>query len=347
MPQNRSPHVAVIMPAYNAEEYIEASVRSILAQTHRELRLIVVDDGSTDGTWALLERLRAEDARLLPIRTANGGPAAARNRGLEAVPPDTEYLMFSDADDLLAPDAVAYALEGGRSADLVILGFSIENADGSEARYFEPEAHYTPETLGAALGRLYKANLLNQVWGKLVRAETVLAATLRFPDYRWGEDRLFLYDCLERAAQVAVLPACKYRYVMHPGESLITRWYEKKFEVCLEADRRMEALCARFGVPDGRDFRYMFMKGVFSCLTALYAPNCTLTRAEKRAWIRRIVSDGRVRERSRDVFGGPAVRLLCAVLRTGNVTLNALCFRLVARIGACAPRLFTALKHRK
>ena len=345
--RNTPPRAAVIMPAYNAAATVERTVRSILAQSMGDLLLIAVDDGSQDETGAILARLREEDGRVLPITVPNGGPARARNRGLEAVPPGTEYLMFSDADDLLAPDALEYAIEQGGGADLVFLGFSIRNPDGSEARYFEPEQRLTPDTLGPALGRLYKANLLNQVWGKLFRASLVLDNALRFEDWRWGEDRLFVYDCLERAARVTVLPDCKYRYVMHEGESLITRYYDRKLEVCIRADERMEALCRRYGVRDERDFRYMFMKGVFSCLTTLFSPTCTLSRAEKRAEIRRAVNDAHVLSRSRDVFGGAAVKLLCAVLRSRNVTLNYVCFWLVAKAGAVAPRLFTKLKHQK
>ena len=345
--EQRAPRAAVIMPAFNAEKTIERTVRSILAQTMKDLALIVVNDGSSDGTGAILERLQKEDPRVCPITVPNGGPARARNIALDAVPQGTEYLAFSDADDLLAPDALQYAIENAGDADLVLMGFSILNPDGSEAKYFEPAARYTPETIGPSLGRLYKANLLNQVWGKLFKASLVLDNKLRFPNYRWGEDRLFIYDCLERAKTVAVLPECKYQYIMYPGESLITRYYDKKLDICVESDRRMEALCECFGVSDQRDQRYMFMKSVFSCLTTLFSPHCTLTTAQKRAEIRRTVTNERVLSRSRDVFGGAAVKTLCAVIRTKNVTLNYVTFWFVARAGTIAPRLFTKLKHRK
>lgn len=342
-----APRAAIIIPAYNAADYIEASVRSILRQSVPDFKLIVVNDGSKDSTGEILARLAAEDGRLTALTVENGGPARARNLALGQVPEGTEYLMFCDADDELAPDALEYALSRGGGADLVLMGFSILGPDGSRSDYCEPEQLLTPETLGPALGRLYKANLLNQVWGKLYRASLVLENGLRFQDYRWGEDRLFIYDCLEKAASVAVLPACKYTYVMHRGESLITRYYDKKLEVCLRCDERMQALCRRFGVTQEGDFRYMFVKSVFSCLTTLYAPNCTLTARQKREEIARTVQNEQVRARSRDVFGGPAVQILCRVLRTGNVPLNALCFRFVAFAGKAAPRLFTRLKHRK
>lgn len=345
--ERKAPRAAIIMPAYNAAGTIEKTIRSVLNQSMGDLLLIAVDDGSTDETAAVLERLHDEDARLLPIRVPNGGPARARNVALEAVPDGTEYIMFSDADDLLLPDALEYAIENGGDADLVLMGFSIIQPDGSENRYCEPQALYTPDTLGAALGRLYKANLLNQVWGKLFKAELIREGNLRFADFRWGEDRLFLYDCLERAGSVAVLPEVRYQYIMHPGESLITRYYNKKPDVCVLADERMQELCEHFGAEDRRDFRYMFMKGIFSCMTTLFSPKCTLTKEEKRAEIRRILENERVRAQSRDVFGGPAVQVLCAAIRTGSVPLNYAAFSFVAKAGEAAPRLFTKIKHQK
>ena len=337
-----------IMPAYNAEPWIEGSVRSVLDQTERDLRLVVVDDGSTDGTAAILARLAAEDARLTPLRVANGGPAMARNHALAQLDADTEYVMFLDADDYLLPDALAYALQGAaRGAELTVFGFSIRGLDGTLADYCEPEALLDSETLGAALGRLYKANLLNQVWGKLFSARLLREHALRFPDYRWGEDRLFIFSVLAHCERLCVLPECKYQYVMHPGESLISRYYEKKFQVCLELDAGAQALCRRFGVEDDAPFRYMFLKSVFSCLTTLYTPNCPLDAAGRRAAVKEILASEQLRERSRGAEGGASVQILAALLRSGSPGLTLVAFRAVAGIGKAAPELFRRIKHQK
>ena len=345
--ENKAPRLAVIMPAYNAGQYIEKAVRSILSQSFPDLRLIVVDDGSADDTAEILRRIGAEDSRLRPISVPNGGPARARNRGLDAVEPGTEYVMFADADDELLPDAVEYAMAGAQGADLVFFGFTIVNPDGSCRDYCEPEQKLDRGSLGAAFGRLYKSNLFNQVWGKLFRAE--LIGETRFPDYRWGEDRLFIFRCLEKARFVTVLPVCKYRYIMHPGESLITRFCMEKPQVCLEADQVVQSLCAALGSDEATDAdcRYMFAKSIFSCMTTLFTPGCPLSYREKRRYVAAIVNQPRVRLRCRRVFGGFVPNLLCAVVRSGWVWLNMLVFRLLAAAGRHLPRLFTRLKHKK
>ena len=340
--------ITLIMPAYNAEAWLTESIRSVLEQRFRDFTLLVVNDGSTDRTSAILEELAAQDARVRPLTGPNGGPAKARNLALDHLDADTEYVMFLDSDDRLLPDALDYALQGAaRGAELTIFGFTIEELGGGTRDYCEPEQLLDRESLGAALGRLYKANLLNQVWGKLYSAELLREHAIRFPDYRWGEDRLFVFAYLEHCERICVLPDCKYRYVMHEGESLISRYYDKKFAVCLETDSRMQSLCRRFGVKDDADMRYMFLKSVFSCLTTLFSPSCPLRYGEKRAEVRRILANGQLQKRSRRAAGGLPTRVLAWVLRTGNVSLVMLCFRFVAWVGKTAPGLFMKIKHRK
>ena len=337
-----------IIPAYNAAAYLERAVRSVQSQTVGDWQLLVVDDGSTDGTGALLDRLAAEDRRIVPIRVENCGPALARNHALDRLDAGTEYVMFLDADDVLLPDALEYALQGAMAgAELTVFGFTIVGEDGSRHDYCEPEQHFTADTLGASLGRLYKANLLNQVWGKLFSARLLREHNIRFEDYRWGEDRLFVFACLEHCEGLCVRPACKYLYEMHGGESLITSYYPRKFEVCRKIDRQAQALCRRFGAEDDADFRYMFLKSVFSCLTMLDAPGCPLDEAGKREAVREIVTDPQVLKRSRGAFGGLPVKALAAVLRTRSVSLNRAAFRLVTLAGRISPELVRAIKHKK
>lgn len=92
-----SPTVTVVVPAYNAERYIMQAVSSVLGQSLPELEVIVVDDGSTDGTRAVLTRVT--DSRLRVIADSNHGPAHARNQGCRAASPGSRYIAFLDADD--------------------------------------------------------------------------------------------------------------------------------------------------------------------------------------------------------------------------------------------------------
>lgn len=99
------PAISVIVPMYEVEAYVEACLRSIAAQTERDLEVIVVDDGSTDGSGAIAARVAAEDARFRVVRQDNEGLGRARNAGLEHA--GGELVAFVDSDDLLPADALA------------------------------------------------------------------------------------------------------------------------------------------------------------------------------------------------------------------------------------------------
>jgi hypothetical protein len=103
------PRVSVIVPAYNAAWSIERTVASILAQTMREFELIVVDDGSTDGTQAAVGRAACDDGRVRVVRQANRGLAGARNRGIEEA--RASLVAPIDADDVWEPEYLALTLD--------------------------------------------------------------------------------------------------------------------------------------------------------------------------------------------------------------------------------------------
>ena len=89
--------VSVIVPVYNTEKYLEQCLNSILGQTLQEIEVICVDDGSTDGSVQMIERMSLEDERLVLLKQKNAGGGAARNLGMEKA--KGKYLMFLDSDD--------------------------------------------------------------------------------------------------------------------------------------------------------------------------------------------------------------------------------------------------------
>lgn len=98
--------VAVIVTVYNKAPFVRACLQSVLAQTHPAMELVVVDDGSTDDSWSIVESTTAGSSAQL-MKLPNGGVSKARNRGFEACRTRPKYLLFLDADDNLLPDAVA------------------------------------------------------------------------------------------------------------------------------------------------------------------------------------------------------------------------------------------------
>ncbi len=123
--------VSVVMPAHDVAPYLEASVSSVLAQTHTQLEVIVVDDASSDATAAIAARLAARDARVRVIRfRTNVGAARARNAGIETAL--GRYIAFLDSDDLWLPDKTARQLQAFREtgAALCYTGYGTIDEEG-------------------------------------------------------------------------------------------------------------------------------------------------------------------------------------------------------------------------
>jgi len=124
-------HVSVIVPCHNVEAFVARAVESAIAQTHPDLKVIAVDDGSTDGTLQVLRGLQARHPdRLTVVAQANAGACAARNAGLRQS--TGTYVQFLDADDLIRPDKVAHQakLAEERGADVVVGSAEVYPSDG-------------------------------------------------------------------------------------------------------------------------------------------------------------------------------------------------------------------------
>ena len=120
----RQPLISVIVPVWNGEATLLACVESILTQSLRDMEIILVDDGSTDGTWALMESLREKDERIRILRQENGGVSEARNAGIEQS--RGTYIRFVDADDKLPPDSMRVLAERMQrdDCDLVLAAYT-------------------------------------------------------------------------------------------------------------------------------------------------------------------------------------------------------------------------------
>lgn len=134
---DRGPLVSVAIPVYNAQATVAQTLRSVLAQTHRHLEIIVVDDGSTDGTWQVLQSFGSS---IRVVRQPNGGLAAARNAGIQAA--TGEFIALMDADDVCEPERLACQVHFLRQHTNVLLccsDFSAFNANGPVATSYSAQ----------------------------------------------------------------------------------------------------------------------------------------------------------------------------------------------------------------
>ena len=194
--------VSVIVPVYNAADHLGACIASILSQTHHHLDVILVDDGSTDGSGVLCDEFAAADSRVRVIHQVNGGIGAAQNAGLDAA--RGEYITFCDNDDLMSPHLIERLLSTLIAADADMsccrwwnVGASMATAALEQhsddppgiAMTIDDAARSYQNVFSAALRRLRKQELQyfsEANWGKLYSA--ALFDDVRFPAGRFAQD---------------------------------------------------------------------------------------------------------------------------------------------------------------
>ena len=201
---------SVVIPVYQAKDTLTRCVQSWLSQTESDLELILVDDGSSDGSETLCDELQKKDSRIRTVHQKNTGVSAARNAGIEVA--EGDFLLFTDSDDYVAADYLAKMakLQKETDSDLVLCGFHhlYEGADILKL----PEK--IKETKLLALSEeflsLYEKSFLNMPWNKLYKR----ALMGRFDtSLSLGEDLLFNLDYLRRCERIAVLSEALCYYI--------------------------------------------------------------------------------------------------------------------------------------
>lgn len=209
---NPRPQVSIIVPVFNAARYLRRCVGSMVEQTYGNLDIVLVDDGSSDGSSALCDELQSDDARIQVYHQENRGVSAARNAGMTRALGDLFY--FVDADDFIAPRCVETLVRSleEHKADVATVGFKYHPTDGVHLP--GPSTNVVSECTGsqALTTLLYREGVIRPVvWDTLCRRE--LLEGVRFPvGVASGEDGYVKFKILTRAQKIVVNTSPQYLY---------------------------------------------------------------------------------------------------------------------------------------
>lgn len=214
--------VSIIIPIYRAEKYIEKCIDSVLAQTYKDLEIILVDDGSPDGCGAICDAYSRRDSRIKVIHKKNEGVSMARNAGLSKV--TGSYVQFVDSDDSLKPNMTEVLVENieRQQADLVVCGFYEENRNYSKVSKpgDEPGIYEQTQFLENITKNPYSFHY-GVLWNKLFRADLLKEKICFSSDMDFGEDFIFNLHYLQYAKKIVVIEEPLYSYVRYNTDSLM------------------------------------------------------------------------------------------------------------------------------
>lgn len=242
--------LSIIIPAYNAEAYLPQCLDSILAQKHQGCEVIVVDDGSTDGTAALLERYT--DVKV--VHQENHGMSTARNRGLDEA--RGEYILFVDSDDLLTAGALETLVAELSGEDIIAFNAKkLHDATGEQT--YHPTIR-EPETTDGwtyfCRHRLESTDIhFVCIWQRAYRRQFLIDNNLRFADgILRAEDDLFTTQVMLAAKTLRTITPCLYIYRIR-ANSITTTVDRRRFDDSLRVQRQLADLFIPLQGVDKKD----------------------------------------------------------------------------------------------
>ncbi len=220
--------ISVIVPVYNAEKYLGKCVNSILNQDYKDIELILVDDGSKDSSPAMCDEFAKQDKRIKVVHKENGGPAKARNTGLDIA--KGEYIAFVDSDDWLEPDMYSHLIELIKinNADMAFCEIALNHANGEIIKKHRVDGELVMTRLEAMAHRFDGSDIISDSLVNKVYKKSVFE-NVRLPEDRCiGEDSSTVYRLVDNSNIIVASERIGYN-VRKEGESLTRGTYSPRY----------------------------------------------------------------------------------------------------------------------
>ena len=231
--------ISVILPVYNVEKYIDCSLKSICGQTHQNLEILLIDDGSTDNSLQKCKEWATKDARIKVHHQKNAGASAARNAGIELA--TGKYIMFVDADDWIEKNMleVLYTMAESKNADAACCVLK-EDSDIPTVEQMDVVDKECKARVRFCDNKTDSGLALLSVWGpvcKLYRKDVI--GDCRFEDYKVAEDLLFNTKviCSNRFEKCVLVEYPFYHYIIYPGSAMKQK-FQEKYLVAMEVEKK-------------------------------------------------------------------------------------------------------------
>lgn len=333
----------IIVPVYQAYQYLEKAVRSLL--TNPEAHIILIDNGSTDGSGELADALAKEHGRITVFHQENKGVSAARNKGLELS--KAEYIAFMDSDDFAADGYYSHLLAAmlEKNADLAFGKFRHLYEDGSEHEISEAgfdalEGSF--KDFGLFFSDYENSNvnrknaLMGVVWRCIFKREIIEKNALRFNEKIYlSEDLFFLLNYINCCASCCTVNDSGYTYRIRSASASAASYKEGFFEMRLECIKELKKVLADNGYMDNEEKETILNRSRYTCAYETisnemrFNPNGTARLKEYLAAGLReeLLTDGAIKQAQAENASKkiPAVLKLC---RAGRINIIRLLYSL-------------------
>lgn len=217
--------ISIAVPVYNVESYLKSCIDSLLAQTYRNIEILLIDDGSTDQSGNICDAYAQKDERIRVFHTENQGVSSARNRGIEEAA--GRYLVFVDSDDKIHPQLLECYIECLDSNCVLLCEMTETESELKQMKVDDLEQRIQAYDL-KHFAKIYAENLINSPVNKLYRLDILKKYQVHFPaDKNMGEDLLFNLDYLRHAPTQYKMMELPFYYYRQDRDGSLTAAYRK------------------------------------------------------------------------------------------------------------------------
>lgn len=213
------PKISIIVPVYNSSKTLRRCIDSVLSQDFTDFELILIDDGSSDSSFAICQEYAKKDSRIISIHQENSGPSMARNHGISRA--KGEFINFIDSDDYVDPDYLTSfdMLNLSEEIDIVFCGMKADYTDGTKHVMRLPAMQCIGKgNMASFVYKIHSLSMIGWVCNKIYRTHIIKTNNLSFDgSIRIREDQIFTLEYLHYAKGAKSIEAAKYHYVIHGG----------------------------------------------------------------------------------------------------------------------------------
>ncbi len=287
------PQISIIVPVYNCEEFLKDSVSSLLNQTFSDFEVILIDDGSTDNSPAICDKLAQKDNRVKVFHTENGGPSRARNIGLDNALGD--YIYFADSDDSVEAECLQTALKYLNEKGFEIVSFGITHIrnDGSDVITYKYTELKSNDELKKALPTYFKYCDVNPLCNKMFNADIIRKNNIRFLEGTVvEEDLMFNLEVFKHTNSMVIIPEAFYNYNCRTEGSVTTKYNPNKFVCIKKAYTNELTLFNEWGVNTlDQMLHNKYLTHLSATINNLMYKDCDMTKAQKIGSIKEYLTD--------------------------------------------------------
>lgn len=290
------PFFSVIMPVYNVENYLESAVNSVLQQSFSDFELILVDDASSDGSWAVCQQLQKADQRVTAISLPqNGGASYARTVGLSKA--RGQYILFMDSDDTVCADLFSAAYDEACAFAADVMMYNAQEVyvrgDGTEfdrvsVCYPKKRIHSAQEVQKEVIS-IEKTTLFGYLWNKFYKSELLQRAGIAFENMPLNEDFKYNIDLFPFVNSFSSLGIIGYQYYKREGVSLTGRFVKSYFDLQMMRIRYLTGFYQKQNLYTDTVagvLASIYVRSVFSALQRNMDSRAEMSRQEQKEWLR-------------------------------------------------------------